>query len=121
VRIFLLFLNRRILPFPLTSYPCSSRYGSTKPEIRREHIQVGPSKRLELNHDQWHIKAIDEHFGRSIVVPTSKTTTASGLKEACCRALDVDYEEYELASYKGMAGEPILVGLCFWGPSFLVS
>lgn len=59
-------------------------------EIGRQYIPLGPSKRLEIHHDQWHVKATDEHTGVTAIVPTLRMVTAGGLKDACCLALNMD-------------------------------
>ena len=76
------------------------------PEISRHYIAVGIQRRLELHHDQWHMKAVDEHSGRSMMVPALRMSTVLGLKNACCEALDVDQGEVEIAAYPGMTGQP---------------
>jgi DUSP domain len=89
-----------------------SWYGcSTGSEIVREYIAVGGTqRRLEVHHDQWHLKAVDEHSGRTAVIPALKMSNVAALKDAVCAALDIeDAEEVEIASYPRMAGEPLSV------------
>jgi hypothetical protein len=88
-----------------------SWYGCTGPEIFRGYIPVGGSqRRLELHHDQWHLKAVDEHSGRTAVVPALRMSTVAALKDAVCAALDIEViEDVEIAAYPGMAGEPLTV------------
>jgi ubiquitin C-terminal hydrolase len=70
-------------------------------EIKRQYIPLGPSKRIEIHHDQWHVKATDEHTGVTAIVPTLRMVTADGLKDACCLALNMDdiKDEVELWTY----------------------
>ena len=81
-------------------------YGCNGPEIFRQYIDVGIQRRLEVHHDQWFLKAIDEHSGRTAVVPTLRMCTVAALKDAVCAALDVEADEVQFAGYPGMAGEP---------------
>jgi hypothetical protein len=84
-------------------------YGCTaNSEIFREYIPVGGiQRRLEVHHDQWHVKALDEHSRRTAVIPVLRMSNVAALKAAVCAALDIeDIEEVEIASYAGMTGEP---------------
>lgn len=65
-------------------------------EIVRHYIPLGPSRGLEIHHDQWHVKVTDEHTGVTAIVPTLRMATAGGLKEACCTALNMDDVKEEL-------------------------
>lgn len=83
-------------------------YGCTGPEISREYISVGGiQRRLEVHHDQWHLKAVDEHSGRTAVLPALRMSTVAALKDAVFAALDIEViEDFEIAAYPGMTGEP---------------
>jgi len=85
-----------------------SWYSCTGPEILREYIPVGGSqRRLEVHHDQWHLKAVDEHSGRTAVIPVLRMSTVAALKDAVCAALDIEViEEVEVSAFPGMTGEP---------------
>ena len=84
------------------------RYGATGPEISRQYISLVPpssnSTRTEIHYDQWHIKAIDELNGEQRIVPSLKTCTVGGLKEACCSALEIDPDEVEIFGYASSGG-----------------
>jgi hypothetical protein len=82
-------------------------YGCSGPEISREYISVGGiQKRLEVHHDQWHLKAVDQHSGRTAVIHVLRMSSVGALKDAMCAALDVEADEVEIAAYPGMTGEP---------------
>ena len=68
----------------------------------REYMPVGSNRRLECHHDQWHIKAVEESSGKSVVVPTARMSTVAVLKDACCAAFDVEPDEVEIESYQGV-------------------
>lgn len=88
------------------------------PEVCRHYIPTGAAKRLEIDFNEWAIKAVDEHSGRAVVVAALAQCTAGNLKHAACAVLQLEAEEHVLMSYEGMKGDPETVrGPCL-APNF---
>lgn len=85
------------------------RHKTTGLEVQRQYIATGPRKRPEVHVDQWHLKVVDDHSGRSMVLPALCMASAEALKEAACGALGLQESEYVIMSYPGETGTPISV------------